>query len=328
MKNKGIIIFLLIMAAVIIAVIVGDYVSDRPNRSKPNPFAYDVKEFKTVDPELIHYKESKNFRIGFEKPVAIAIHDDKIYVAGDNNLKCIDLSGALLHDFTLPGKPQTVEVFNQNIYIAINNQILVYDNGGNLLNEWEPMGENSLITAIAATENDVFVADAGKRKVVRYSSDGEFLTEFDGKAEEGVLHGFIIPSPCFDLDINDVNELWVVNPGLHALENYTFDGNLRAHWKNTGMRPEGFSGCCNPSHFTFLDDGRFVTSEKGLVRIKTYKRSGEFEGVVAAPTKFTDEGRAPDVAADSQNNIYALDFDKKLIRVFEPKNNTRLQPGD
>jgi len=324
MKNKGIIIFLLILAVVIVAVIVGDYVSDRPNRSKPNPYAFDVNEFKTVDPELIHYRETKNFRVGFEEPSAIAIHHDKVYVAGDNNLKIIDLSGALLNDFTLPGKPQTVEAFNQTIYVAIDNRIQVYNEEGNLQNEWESPGENSLITAIAATENDVFVADAGNRKVIRYSPEGENLTEFDGKAEEGVLHGFIIPSPCFDLDINDVDELWVVNPGLHALENYTFNGNLRAHWKNTGMRPEGFSGCCNPSHFTFLDDGRFVTSEKGLVRIKTYKRSGEFEGVVAAPTKFVDEGRAPDVAADSQNNIYALDFDKKLIRVFEPKNSTGL----
>jgi hypothetical protein len=319
MKNKGIIIFLLILAIVIVAVIVGDYVSDRPDRSKPNPFAYDVNEFKTVDPELIHFRESKNFRIGFEEPAAIAIFDDKIYVAGDNNLKIIDLSGALLNEFNLPGKPQTVEAIDQTIYVAIDNKIMVYDEGGNLLNEWEPLGENSLITAISATENVVFVADAGNRKVIRYSGEGEIMAEFDGKAEEGVLHGFIIPSPCFDLDINDVDELWVVNPGLHALENYTFDGNLRAHWKNTGMRPEGFSGCCNPTYFTFLDDGRFVTSEKGLVRIKTYKRSGEFEGVVAAPTKFIDEGRAPDVAADSQNNIYALDFDKKVIRVFEPK---------
>src|SRR5690554_655764 len=105
MKNKGIITFLLILAVVIVAVIMGDYVSDRPNRSKPNPYAYEVDEFKTVDPELIHYKEIKNFRFGLEEPVSIAVFDDKIYIAGDNRLKVIDLTGALLNDFTLPGKP-------------------------------------------------------------------------------------------------------------------------------------------------------------------------------------------------------------------------------
>jgi len=68
-----------------------------------------------------------------------------------------------------------------------------------------------------------------------------------------------------------------------------------------------------------LEDGSFVTSEKGLVRIKIYKSSGEFLGVVAPPTKFDDkiEGQAPDVAVDNKGNIYALDFDRKVLRVFE-----------
>ena len=37
--------------------------------------------------------------------------------------------------------------------------------------------------------------------------------------------------------------------------------------------------------------------------------------------KFEDilEGQAPDVASDSQGNIYALDFDRKVLRVFEKK---------
>ena len=319
MKNKGIIIFLIIMAVVIIGVIVGDYLSGRPDTSNPNPFAYDVNEFKNVPEEIIHYKESKNFKLGFDEPTAITIEDDKLFVTGDNKLQIIENTGKLISEINLSGVPKTVDVFNQTIYVSVNNQIIVYDMSGNLLMEWEKFGENSLITAIAATENNVFVADAGLRKVIRYSTQGEKLGEFDGKAEEGVLHGFIIPSPYFDMDINADGDLWIVNPGLHSLENYTTGGQLREHWNNTTMMTEGFSGCCNPAHFTFLKDGRFVTSEKGLVRIKTYKPSGEFEGVVAAPVKFKDEGEAPDIDADSQGNIYALDFDKKMIRVFESK---------
>ena len=319
MKNKGIIIFLIILAVIIIAVIAGDYLSGRPDKSAPNPFAYDVNDFKNVPEELIHFTESKNFKLGFEQATSITIDSDKLYVTGDKKLQVIDLSGKLLSEINLQDKPKTVEIYNDKIYVSVNNQILVYDLNGSLLSEWENSDENSMITAISALENNVFVADAGRRKVIRYSLQGEKLTEFDGKADEGVVHGFIIPSPYFDLDINADGDLWVVNPGLHALENYTEDGNLREHWNNTTMQTEGFSGCCNPAHFTFLPDGRFVTSEKGLVRIKTYKPSGEFEGVVAAPLKFKDEGEAPDIATDSQGNIYALDFDKKMIRVFEPK---------
>ncbi len=319
MKNKGIIIFLIILAVVIVAIIAGDYLSDKPDKTGPNPYEYNVDNFKAVDSTLIHYKETRNYRIAFETTTAITIQNDRIYLAGDNKIQEIGLDGKLISELNLTGKPQTVEVSGDNIYISVNNQIVVYDKSGNLLNEWKKTGENSVITAITASENEIFVADAGLRKVLRYSKQGEKLAEFDGKAEEGVLHGFIIPSPYFDMDINADGDLWVVNPGMHALENYTTDGQLREHWNSTTMQTEGFSGCCNPAHFTFLPDGRFVTSEKGLVRIKTYKPSGEFEGVVAAPAKFKEEGEAPDIAVDSQGNIYALDFDKKMIRVFEKK---------
>jgi hypothetical protein len=152
-----------------------------------------------------------------------------------------------------------------------------------------------------------------------YSVDGEKISGFEGKHEEEALHGFIVPSPYFDLALNAEGDLWVANPGNHSIENYTEDGRMREFWKQSSMKIEGFSGCCNPAQFTFLPDGSFVTSEKGLVRIKIYKPSGEFKGVVAAPDKFVDDGHAPEVVADEAGNIYALDFDKKMIRLFELK---------
>ena len=319
MKNKGIIIFLIILAVVIIAIIAGDYLSDKPDKTGPNPFEYNVDNFKTVDSTLIHFKETKNYRISFKNPTALTISGEKIYLAGDNKIQVIGLDGILLNEIALSGQPQTVDVFGENIFVAIANAVNVYNETGTLLKTWPALTDSALITAIAASETSVFVADAGNRKVHRYNHDGQLMISFDGKAAEGELHGFIIPSPVFDLDINPDGDLWVVNPGMHSLENYTEDGNLREHWNNTSMMTEGFSGCCNPAHFTFLPDGRFVTSEKGLVRVKTYKPSGEFDAVVAAPIKFTEEGKAPDVAVDAAGNVYALDFDKKMIRVFEKK---------
>jgi len=64
-----------------------------------------------------------------------------------------------------------------------------------------------------------------------------------------------------------------------------------------------------------------VTSEKGTIRIKVYKPSGEFLGVVADPSKFKDNVHAPDVAVDGLGNIYALDIDRKMIRLFVKKEN-------
>ena len=82
---------------------------------------------------------------------------------------------------------------------------------------------------------------------------------------------------------------------------------------------KGFTGCCNPANIAFLPDGNLVTSEKGIVRIKEYKPSGEFVGVVAAPSKFEGGELAPDIVTDEQGRVYALDKDRKMIRVFEKK---------
>lgn len=320
MKNKGIVLFLIILAIVIVAVMVGDWYSKRPDKMEPNKFEFSVEEFKLVPEELIHYRETKNFKIGFETPRGITVADENIYLVGDRKLQVISLEGKLVNEIELNGEPKTVEVSYGKIVVAFKNAVQVFNSAGELQAEWTLDGENSFLTAVALQEETIIIADAGTRKIYRYTMKGEKINEFEGKASDDVLHGFIIPSPYFDLDMNADGDLWVVNPGIHALENYTPDGNLREHWNNTSIQIEGFSGCCNPAHFTFLSDGSFVTSEKGMVRIKIYKPSGEFSGVVAAPEKFKDEGEAPDVAVDNNGNVYALDFDKKIIRVFEPKN--------
>ena len=321
MKNKGIVIFLIVLAVVIVAVMVNDWMSKRPDRMEANKFELDVDAFKVVPEELIHYKETRNFNVGFEEPSGLTIANDTIYLAGDQKLMVIDQNGQLLWESDFAEKPVTVETGKERVYVAFKNKISILDKNGKFLNDWKLGNDSTYITAVTEFEDHVFVADAGNRKILRFTGDGQLINEIEGKANADDLHGFIVPSPSFDIDVNTYGDLWVANPGVHSLEQYTQDGNLRESWQANGAQTEGFSGCCNPAHFCFLEDGSFVTSEKGLVRIKVYKPSGEFSGVVAPPTKFEDkiEGEAPDVAVDSKGNIYALDIDRKVLRVFEKK---------
>jgi len=173
-----------------------------------------------------------------------------------------------------------------------------------------------MITSIDVFDDKIYIADAGRRVVYRFNVNGEKELEIDGRTEGDNAHGFIVPSPNFDLAVNSFGELWIVNPGKHALENYSPEGKLRGWWTSSFSDVKGFSGCCNPAHFTFLPDGSFITSEKGMVRIKEYKPSGEFVGVVASPAKFQGQEHAPDVVADENSTVFAFDKHKKMIRVF------------
>lgn len=319
MKNKGIIIFLIVLSLVIIAVLVGDFLGKRPDRMAPNKFEFTVDAFKDVPEEQILYRETKNFKVGFEKPAGLNVKDGLIYLVGDKSCMVINEKGERLHQINLDDNPTRVIAEESKVYIIFKNKYAVYDSKLNLLKEVMVDSGESYLTDLTVSGKDIFIADAGARKIYRHNIEGTLINTIEGKAEERAVHGFIIPSPYFDLEINPYGDLWVVNPGLHTLENYTPEGKLREHWKASGAQTENFSGCCNPAHFCFLPDGSFVTSEKGLVRIKVYKPSGEFLGVVAPPKVFEDkiEGQAPDVDSDDQGNIYALDLDRKVLRVFE-----------
>jgi len=308
-----------LLVVVIIAVIVSDF-NTKPDQRKDNPYEYDIDEYKSVDPELIAYKETKNIKLNCEEASAIYFKNNKLYLLVDASLQVLSPEGKQFFQKELPEKARTLVVAEGgDIFIAFKNYIGHYDQEGELIINWEALDEKAVITSLALKNETLYAADAGNRRVIRFSTAGILLGDFKGKDRHKQLHGFILPSPLFDLAVNESGELWVVNSGMHALENYEDDGNLRSFWSNSSIEIEGFSGCCNPAHMAILPDGSFITAEKGLVRIKKHKPSGEFESVVAAPNKFKEDGKAPDLAVSSEGVVFALDNDKKLIRIFEEK---------
>jgi len=127
--------------------------------------------------------------------------------------------------------------------------------------------------------------------------------------------------------------LRVVNPGLHKIEAYTPEGLLEQplSWGTTGFDIKGFCGCCNPAAMAIFPDGRFVTGEKGLPRVKVYSPEGHFQCVVAGPktldptAKNAEDTRdehkltAVDLAVDSNSQVLVLDPKAKAVRIFVRK---------
>jgi len=318
MKNRGLIILLAVLAAAIVIIIAVDYISKRPDRSKANPYEYNVDEYRKVDDSLlIQYNEIQNLKLDSSLFHGIAFSDNKIYILGNGYLQVITPDGKQLMMKELNNPPRCIAVSSDRIFIGYVDHIASYDMNGELLASWDTLGNQSLLTALAVKDDLLFAADAGKRRVLRYKTSGELLGQFEGKSDSGQVHGFIIPSACFDLAFGPDGELWVVNPGKHALENYSYEGDLKGFWENASFDLAGFSGCCNPSHIAIMPDGSFVTSEKGIVRIKIHKPSGELLCVVAPPSGFGDAFKAPDLVVTPEGIIYALDFDNFVIRVYK-----------
>ena len=317
----------LVIAAVITISIAGivyfgyQAISENSNRNQENPFEYNLENFKKTDASFMHYSEVGRIRIELQNVYGIAIGpDDQIYVSGDDSVLIFDGNGILQSEISSVGIARCLTVDgNQDVYLGMEDHVEVYDRDGEKKANWESLGEEAIITSIAVSKNSVFVADAGNLIVWKFDKSGNRLIRIGEKNDAKDIPGFIIPSPFFDVAIDPDGFLWVANTGRHSLENYTQDGNFRTSWGEFGMEMERFCGCCNPSHFTILEEGSFVTSEKGIARVKVSNRLGEFVSVVAGPDQFIEGTVGLDLAVDSSQKIFILDPFQKLVRIFEKK---------
>lgn len=311
-------ILLIIAIGVIAAVVLYDSLSTRMDRRPANPFEYNVDEFKVVDESLVSYREARQIHIE-EEPKALTYHDEKLFLLTTSRILVLSPAGRELLSKSIDPNPARITVSEDGeIVLGYENYLVTMDAQGNEKYRSEVFGEKSLFTSVAVLGEEIMVANGGEREVWVFNRELEKTGSFKGESGVSALHGFILPSLHFDMNVNDEGELWVTNPGLHRIQNYSAGGRLRGHWGEPSFGLEGFSGCCNPYFIDFLSDGRFVTSEKGIIRVKIHKESGELESVVAAPDKFPNGKTAPALAVDSQDNVWLLDFDKKMLRLFIP----------
>lgn len=300
-------------------------------RPVPVQYQYPMGQAADVDPSLILYRElDPRIQTGFQEARALAVGPSGlIYVAGDREVRVFDRAGQRAKTIEVQAGPQCLAVAGDGaIFIGARDHVEVFSPAGERISAWPSPGEGAVITGIALDGEIAYVADAGHRVVLRCDLQGKVLGRIGEKDPDRGIDGFVVPSPYFDLVMAPDGLLRVVNPGMHRIEAYTTDGHLEVAWGRFGSDIEGFTGCCNPVALALLPDGRFVTCEKGVVRVKVFGPDGGFKGVVAGPMRLTGsagqvvqtadqgQGRVFDVAADGKGTVYVLDPLKGAVRIF------------
>ncbi len=333
---------LIVIAVVAIATAVGVYALFQTDPWGENSsttadrFSLDLDAQMHIPAELLSHIETGQIDVSSEGAHAVAVGPDgHIYVAVKNAIEILHPDGRSLTTVPTESTPSCLAVAGEDhvhpgyLYAGVERRVIVIDAKGKVAANWESLNEKAIITAIAVTPQTVLVADAGNRYVVRFSAAGERLGEIGAEQPDRDMPGFIIPSPYFDLVAGPDQSIAVVNPGMRRVETYSSDGQLQSVWGGAGSQLRDFFGCCNPSHIARLADGRIVTSEKGIPRVKIYSAVGDFESVVAGPRQLEVSQAALgdargdqvekvfDVAVDPADRILVLDPGKQCIRVFE-----------
>jgi sugar lactone lactonase YvrE len=338
---------ILILAIVLVAIAIGvaavlriDLWGDRGS-GLPSRFSYDLEAFQKTDPAQIGYRETGRISVKMLEPRNVAVGpDDKIYVAGDHAVHIFAPDGQRVRELTLSQAPRAVAIGGPHhktpgrTYVAMKDHVEVFDAEGNREAVWESLDERALLTSIAAAENDVYVANAGGRVVLRYDVQGKLINRIGDRDDLRHIPGFIIPSPFFAVAVAPDGLLRVTNPGGHRVEAYTPEGDLEQHWGKASIEIQGFCGCCNPVGIAILPNGNVVTAEKGIPRVKVYDSEGEFVCVVAGPesllptrsaneeTRTEHKLKVVALAVDGHGRVLILDPGSRSVRIFEVKQET------
>ncbi|MCE5328678.1 MAG: hypothetical protein LLG01_19945 [Planctomycetaceae bacterium] len=302
----------------------------------PAEHHYDLSPYQGMQGAPMLYREdvTRGIDTKLKEPRGIAIGGSGgVYVVGDQIIRLpYSLYGDLPYEIACPpGPPMCVAEFEKALFVGFKDRVAVLKDLSKWQEPWLSRGDKARFAAIAVSGDNVFVADAGNRVVLRYDRSGKLINEIGRKDPAKGAEGLVVPSPYMPLAVTSDGLLRVSNPGKHRVEAYTFDGRFELSWGTFGTGIDKFCGCCNPVGMTLIGGGRFVTVEKGITRIKIYDAEGKFQGVVAGPDQFAEHDKlcaastagctygGLALAAGPDDTLYVLDPCTRQARVFVPK---------
>lgn len=289
---------------------------------EPGPnLEYDITALLAVDQVDTRFAETGEITPTVEMPRALkADASGNIYIGGKDAIAVYDASGKEIERIPVDGAVTCLDFTPDGRLLAgLDDRVALIGTDRKIEAVWGDFTARSLITAIAAGEDEIFLADAASRCVLRIDYNGTVLNRIGETDEARDVPGLEVPSPYFDLAFDSDGHLWVVNPGKLGLERYRSNGDIVTSWYRADVtRLDSFSGCCNPVQIAFNSEGRLVTGEKGPVRVKIFEvTSGEFEELVVGSSAFQLPQGIGDLAVDPDDRILVLDPKKNSVRIFE-----------
>ncbi|MDA3906418.1 MAG: hypothetical protein PF484_10110 [Bacteroidales bacterium] len=258
---------------------------------------------------------TETLNIPFGNLKAISLNENTIVVGGENFLaayKSIDLS--LLWNITTEKEIKALSVFDDMIYASIGEMIHLFNIDGTFIDEWGPYDEESYITSITSNKDFVAFADARNKLIFVVNKEGALKHYFGQPGNQ-----FIVPSPYFDVSFLEDGNLAVANSGKRQIEYRKISGEIIEVFGEEGIGLEEFCGCCNPSHFALLPDGKIVTAEKGINRMKVLDQNGKLVELVSQSNLF--KASIPlDIAISKEGEIYAANGADSILYIFKRNN--------
>jgi hypothetical protein len=298
---------------------------------KESPAHY--ADYRSISPQWITYHQGRMFPCEVNEPTCFTTSETGTLLIGEKNppsVRIFSLAGQFLQAVPLEKEPTVLAVgksdqpFAGMYVVAHADQIAVYSPEGKQQRSWNVPGKKPMISSFAFTSDTLLAVDNGGLCVHQFDAEGKLIRTF-GNAGTSAFEGFVVYAAPMTMTVSPKTGLiHVTNPGKHRIETFTPEGIYEPElsWGEPSSDLSGFVGCCNPVDIAALDDGRVLTVEKAVTRIKIFRTNRLLDCVVAGPG-ILDRLPEPAAAVQQGQNLKNRLLDVALlpnndVAVFDP----------
>ena len=243
---------------------------------------------------------------------------DRIYVLADGEVFIFSPDGKILRNWKAPEHAQCLAVGpDSRVYLGVAGGVEIYSSAGTRSGGFRvgEAGSAAAITSVKCHGGEILLADASAKIIRRCDPGGKQLGIL---GSHGKMRGFMLPNGSLDMDVDAKGIVYATDSGRHRVSSWTLGGAPTGSFGKFGQaKPEDFVGCCNPVNLAVSRDGKIVTAEKVLARVKVYSAAGHLMGLIG-PEHFDPQCRHLHLTVDSKGRIFVGDPVRLEIQVFSP----------
>ncbi len=159
------------------------------------------------------------------------------------------------------------------------------------------------------TQNNVYLADTGNHRVIKFDPQGTFLLQI-GAASGSLVGQFNLPS---GVAVNKQGEIYVADRGNDRIQKFDSSGRVMGTIGSFGTKDGQFS---SPSAIALDPDGNFYVADKGNSRVQKFDPSGRMLLKWGNPGTRDGQFFQPSgLGVDSKKNVYVLDGTLSTTRI-------------
>ena len=241
---------------------------------------------------------------------------DQVHALGDGEVRVFSADGRLTRQWRVADAAMCLTLGpDGRVYVGGAGRIDIYERGGGRVGGFTfgKAGDVPVVSAIKVFKADILVADASARIIRRFDPSGRQIGLI---GDQNKTKMFILPNGRLDLDVDAAGVVRATDTGRHQVTAWALDGTPLGRFGKFGMNDlADFVGCCNPMNVATTPDGKVVTAEKMVARVKVYEPDGRLLAVIG-PEHFDPKCTQIHLAVDAKGRILAADPVRRAITVF------------